>query len=258
MNCKTCQASLIGDYCHVCGQKVIGRFSFKSVVDWIKDDIFVFDKGFAFTIKELLVRPVRLINDYIAGSTNKYFNPYKLLFIVTTIPFVIISMQPGFKSFPGNLELLRDWPEVFSRSSFNYFMEKSAFFLVSNFLAYFLLTIPIWTLFSRFLFKSRGLNYVENIIYVSYLSSGYILLMFCLGPLIYLAQVLAGSNVILFLLLSIPFGLVLFGYVIKSAKEFYEESYFKVILKGAFMGYLGVIVSMLFQFCVLSFWRLLI
>ena len=256
MNCKTCQASLVGDYCHVCGQKAIGRFSFQSVVDWIKDDIFVFDKGFAFTIKELLVRPVSLINNYISGSTKKYFNPYKLLFIVTTIPFVIISMQPGFKSYPGNLELLKDWPEVFSRSSFDYFMEKWPLFLASNFLAYFLLTIPILTLFSSLFFKRRGLNYFENLIYISYLSTGYILLMFCLGPLIYLIQVIIGSNVTLFMIFSSPFGLILFGYLIKSAKKFYTESYFRVVLKGALMVYLGVIVSILLQFFVLSLWRL--
>lgn len=259
MNCKHCQTVLEGAYCHQCGQKVIERFSLKAIGTWIAEEVFVFDRGFLYTLKEILMRPADVANQYLTGMTRKLYNPLKFLLIITSVPFFLISFNADYQSMPGNIELLKDWPQAFTMASINYFFLVWPSFILANFLTYFLISIPFWALFSKWLFRKRNLNYIEHLIYVSYLSAGIIILMMCSIPVLTLIMSQFESMSQSILWIGIVTGSLLnLAYAMKCSRVFYNESYIAVLMKGLLAAYGGLFLSLVSQFILLSTWKLLL
>lgn len=255
MNCKSCQTELLGRYCHSCGQKRIERFSFRSLSEWFRDDIVVLDKGFLFTIKELLLRPVQLVNSYLSGVTQKYSNPYKLLLIFTSIMYLIAAFDENW-SFYEVSDSVKDSASAFSAKSFDHFMKNWGAMATSNLLVYFLLTIPFWSFFSFLLFRKRKLHYLEHLIYVSYLSSAMLVCLIItalvMGLLTWSFLNAAGVNPETVGLIIPAVFLPLVIFMVMTSRKFYDENYFKTIGKGILTGWLGVLSSMVLQFFVIE------
>lgn len=90
--CRTCGEEYQGNYCPRCGQSArIGRYSFKNALLLFFDVWGMGNRGMFRTVRDLLLRPGYMIRDYISGMQMAYFPPFKMLFLLTALTFVVES-----------------------------------------------------------------------------------------------------------------------------------------------------------------------
>uniref|UniRef100_UPI0040482333 DUF3667 domain-containing protein n=1 Tax=Roseivirga sp. TaxID=1964215 RepID=UPI0040482333 len=101
-DCRNCGAYLQGEYCHVCGEKVLTPED-KAFSRWLKDvltNLVQFDGKFFKSLVALLSRPSVLAEDYFQGRRKPYLKIINLFFIANLLYFVL----PSFDTFKTNLE----------------------------------------------------------------------------------------------------------------------------------------------------------
>ena len=81
--CLNCGAKVRGRYCHVCGQPVkTDRLSMRQVtVDGVQS-LLRLNRGFLYTVGNLLIHPWKVIADYIHGKRVRYTAPVALLVLL--------------------------------------------------------------------------------------------------------------------------------------------------------------------------------
>lgn len=90
--CKNCGHTFIGNYCNRCAQsKDVRRFNFQSAVKNALGGLSNIDRGFGYTLLELLYRPGYMINDFIAGKRVWYFRPFQTLFILAAVYILLVQ-----------------------------------------------------------------------------------------------------------------------------------------------------------------------
>jgi hypothetical protein len=160
--CLNCNAEIEGNFCHVCGQKTsTRRFSLKQVVlhDFVQG-IFLLDKGFPYTIKELITRPGHSIRDYIQGKRIRHFNYFSLLIILLSANIFLSQYKAlslteiyGEEVLSGYLKIARDYGKILK-----------------------IIGIPFWGIIFYLVFGRRAKqNYVEKIIISIYMICGMLL-----------------------------------------------------------------------------------
>lgn len=86
LTCKNCNTVFEGNYCNNCGQSAkTHRITWKEILHYLTHALFHTDKGFFYTIKELIIRPGFTIKDYLEGKRIKHFNPILFLIIIGSI-----------------------------------------------------------------------------------------------------------------------------------------------------------------------------
>ena len=76
--CINCQSILGGHICHECGQKRLEqRWSTPGLIRQFFEQLTNLERGFLFTIKELLVNPGQVVHNYWKGKTIPYYNPFR-------------------------------------------------------------------------------------------------------------------------------------------------------------------------------------
>lgn len=89
-NCLNCGTTVIGKYCHNCGQKNIEpKESLWQLIAHFFNDITHFDGKFFSTLKDLLVKPGFLSKEYITGRRAAYLNPVRMYIFTSFIFFLI-------------------------------------------------------------------------------------------------------------------------------------------------------------------------
>ncbi len=89
-NCLNCGASVIGRYCHVCGQEnVEPKESFWHLLIHFFNDITHFDGKFFTTLKDLLFKPGFLSREYMIGRRASYLNPVRMYVFTSAIFFLL-------------------------------------------------------------------------------------------------------------------------------------------------------------------------
>jgi hypothetical protein len=89
-SCLNCGATVMGRYCHVCGQEnVEPKESFWHLVTHFFNDITHFDGKFFTTLKDLLFKPGFLSKEYIIGRRASYLNPVRMYVFTSAIFFLL-------------------------------------------------------------------------------------------------------------------------------------------------------------------------
>jgi hypothetical protein len=89
-NCLNCGSTVLGRYCHICGQENIEpKESFWQLVLHFFGDITHFDGKFFSTLKDLMVKPGFLSKEYMQGRRVKYLNPIRMYMFTSFIFFLI-------------------------------------------------------------------------------------------------------------------------------------------------------------------------
>ncbi len=90
-NCLNCQATVIGRYCHVCGQEnLIPKETVWHLVQHFFNDITHFDGKFFSTVGLLLRKPGFLSAEYMAGRRMSYLNPIRMYVFTSAFFFLIL------------------------------------------------------------------------------------------------------------------------------------------------------------------------
>jgi hypothetical protein len=90
--CKNCGATHSGAYCNHCGQKLLEkRFTTRYFINSSFSAVFNLDKGLLFTFYNILIRPHKVVSEYISGITKKYTNPAKFaIYLIGFATLIII------------------------------------------------------------------------------------------------------------------------------------------------------------------------
>ena len=92
-NCLNCGATVIGRFCHVCGQEnIVPKESFWKLVTHFFYDITHFDSNFFHTLKYLLFRPGFLSKEYLKGRRASYLNPVRMYVFTSAIFFLVFFL----------------------------------------------------------------------------------------------------------------------------------------------------------------------
>lgn len=95
--CNNCGASLLGEYCHRCGQKEAGTDwrSFRSIAREFWDELVSLDFKSVRTIAAL-VYPGYLAAEFIAGRRRRYLSPLKVYFLAAALFFLVAPRVMDF------------------------------------------------------------------------------------------------------------------------------------------------------------------
>lgn len=89
-NCLNCGTTVIGRFCHVCGQENLEpKETVWQLVTHFFNDITHFDGKFFQTLKILLLRPGFLSKEYINGRRASYLNPVRMYVFTSAIFFLL-------------------------------------------------------------------------------------------------------------------------------------------------------------------------
>lgn len=146
--CLNCGAEIQHLFCPFCGQKKdVEKVNWHSILHEIAHFFTHIEKGFINTSFQLLIRPGRVITEYLEGKRKKYHKPVSFFLIWAAIRLVTYSTISDLMHY----ENLRT------------FKEEEAYLVHYNQL-FGLLLIPIEALFIWIIVSVRKLNYFETLI----------------------------------------------------------------------------------------------
>jgi hypothetical protein len=95
-NCLNCGTTVIGRYCHICGQEnVETKESFWSLSKHFVFDILHFDGKFWHTLKCLVICPGGVARQYCEGKRNRYLHPIRMYLFTSAIFFLLFFALKG-------------------------------------------------------------------------------------------------------------------------------------------------------------------
>jgi hypothetical protein len=143
--CKSCGFSGSGNYCNHCGQSFkVKRISIKELLPELFRFFTHIEKGFFYTLKQLIVAPGRMQLTYIEGKRNIHQKPFSMFLMCATITAL-------FRYWIFNIVTKFYHADIISEAKF--FHE----YLVITYIA----MIPIYVLITYLIFYKSGYNYAE-------------------------------------------------------------------------------------------------
>ena len=82
--CAGCGATIEGSYCSVCGQRRVGRITFRRVFSQAASNLTI-DSAFLRTLIGMTTHPGRVAREYVEGRRKAYMNPLKYTFVIATV-----------------------------------------------------------------------------------------------------------------------------------------------------------------------------
>lgn len=125
-NCLNCGTTVIGRYCHVCGQEnVETKESFWSLSKHFVFDILHFDGKFFETLKYLLIKPGSVAQRYCEGKRNSYLHPIRM-YLFTSAVFFLIFFGMKKENGLGNVETSKPFTTQQRREKIKNYEERLA------------------------------------------------------------------------------------------------------------------------------------
>ena len=151
--CKSCAQTGSGKYCSACGQQYdTRRISVKSLLHDVFHLFTHVERGFLYTLKQLIVQPGTMQREYIEGIRSRYQKPFSMFIICASVN-----------------ALLRYW-------LFAYLGETGqAVYFHEYQILMFILLMPVFTCINWLFFYRSAYNYAETGVLQLYLF-GFILL----------------------------------------------------------------------------------
>jgi len=82
INCKHCNMEVSGNYCNNCGNATaVKRITASTILHEIFHFFTHLDKGFGFTLKQLVTAPGLMQRNYVEGYRSKHQKPFSMFFI---------------------------------------------------------------------------------------------------------------------------------------------------------------------------------
>lgn len=188
--CLNCGHALAapGCFCPQCGQAPAHRLSTAHVGHEVLHVFTHADKGIFAFLPQVLLRPGRLVADFLAGRRKRHFSPFQFLLLAVGL-VTVVAQKTGYYDLVGESVQRRiaqsgATPFVLSKVS-TYFHSLGQYFNV-----WWLLLLPLHAVGTWLVYQRRtGLNYAEAV----------------------LMQVVVGCAFQLWLLLFLPTVLLLVG-----------------------------------------------
>jgi len=153
--CLNCQTPIAENFCSNCGQKKYKRIDRKYVVDEVQYLLIHTNKGFLYSVKNILKNPGKTARDFVEGNRVSHYKPILLAFVLSGISALI-----SYK-FLGMSEIIR---EVNAKSGAPE-MSNKVFAFISSYNSFLMLAmVPFFAVFTWIVFRKWGQNYFEHIV----------------------------------------------------------------------------------------------
>ncbi len=211
-NCRNCSLDISNNFCANCGQKKYKRIDKKYIWDEIQYTTIHTNKGFLYSVKNILKNPGKTAREFIEGNRVNHYKPISLSFLLSGISAFISYKVIGMN------EIMK---QSYSDKKVNTEMMNDIMTFGANYSAFImLLLIPLFAAFSKLTFRKWGNNYYEHMVMNAFGVSFYTIIgILITSPLIYVFKENAFfiSNISSFTLCLIPVMMVWFY------KNFYPE-----------------------------------
>ena len=156
--CLNCGTEITDKYCPHCGQKKdVEKLTWHSLLHEIFHFFSHIERGFLNTSYQLLIRPGRVIREYLEGKRKKYHKPIGFYLIWVAIFILTRELILHWMNYAGS-------PQgnflFFATDAGNYFAEHRNFFEF--------LLMPIMAFFTWLIITRPKLNYLETLVMVIY------------------------------------------------------------------------------------------
>ena len=166
--CLNCGTFITDNFCPKCGQKKeVGRLTWDSLVKEIFHFFSHIEKGFLYTSYRLLIRPDRVIGEYLEGKRKKYFKPVALYLIWVAIHLLAYQLITDFMHY----ENLRTRGFLLQGA-------ETQTFIVKNSKVFGLLQLPILSFFVWLVVSRPRLNFIETLVALIYVFAAIEILVF--------------------------------------------------------------------------------
>ncbi|HWC54319.1 MAG TPA: DUF3667 domain-containing protein [Chitinophagaceae bacterium] len=150
--CINCGQEGTGKYCSECGQSYeVKRVTISSILHEVVHIFTHFDKGFGYTLKDLVIHPGIMQRRFLAGQRSRYQKPFSTFFVCATLSGLAIYWigRPTHT----NLTAFGEMREHFYRHYFVIFQS---------------IMIPFYALITWLPFRNKNFNYAEALILFVY------------------------------------------------------------------------------------------
>lgn len=165
MICKNCKNEVTDNFCSHCGKQLKLPIINGEYVLFEIGSMFNFQRGMLFTVKELFIRPGKIINNYINSDRSRLVKPVIFLLICSlfyTLASKYFGFQDGYINFHGEADSIKTQIFTWIQNNYGY-----ANILIS-------LCISIWV---KLLFYKHHKNIFEIFVLLCYVT-GFVMLLF--------------------------------------------------------------------------------
>ena len=238
--CLNCGASLQGNFCSQCGQKVIlDRITFKQTFRNFLSSSFSLEGPLLFTIHQLIVNPGKVFREFIGGKRKTYYQPVQFYVLLTAL-YLIIRALLNYDPLEGQIA----FDDLHASAAVNKSKEVARFMVdnINNIMFFLVFSIA----FMLKLFFRKHYNLAEYTAVGLFITGMYILI----GILMMFIAVITSAHTNKIQLLIM---LVLIGYGAASFfRRFNFWSIIKYVLVSCFSLVLYMILGFGFSFIVVS------
>lgn len=217
--CKKCKSEVTRNYCPICGHpKAMTRIDGKYLLQEIRS-VLNFEKGFLFTIRELVTNPGKNVKDFLNEDRNRLVKPIVFLIVTSLIYTVlqnIFNFEDSFIKYSDNKESATLSIFKWIQGNYGYANIIMAIFIAA------------WT---KLFFRKREFNIFEILVLLCFAMG--------MGMLIYAVFGIIQS-LIDFNLMQIA-GVVGFIYLTWAIGQFYGKGKFINYVKAFFAYILGML-----------------
>lgn len=243
--CKNCQQTLdpTSNYCHDCGGKVIRkRLTIRNLFEHISETFLNYDNKLFRTLRDLVIRPQVVIDDYVSGVRMRYVNPISLFALVLTISGISLFIMKRFYADALSISSLFADSGFYSEDMLAMLDESTGTSMEYNSFIYSIM-VPVFAIMSAIIFYDKRYNLTEHVII--YLYSMSILSLFS----VIITQIVLLINPTYFFVFSFFFLPVMFFYHAYLLKKLFDLNRWELILRSIiflfFLGFLYIAIVLI-------------
>ena len=230
-NCQNCGQTVTENFCSNCGQRKYKRIDKKYIFDEIQYTMLHSDKGFLYSVKNIIKNPGKTARKFIDGSRVSYYKPIPLALVLsgisTFISYKIIGINAILKQYYTQQGLSSE------------FMNDMLSFFASYMSLVLLCLIPILAICTKIAFRKWGHNYYEHVIMNTHILSFYTIISILLvSPVMYIFRNNVGAFMAITTISTVAISFVFIWFY----RVFYKDKKLKsIILRVLLVLFLAVV-----------------
>lgn len=246
MKCVNCATEVTAKYCPECGQPSgVQRISFRQVFDDVQAKFLGVDNLFTRTVVDATIRPGMLFSAVLAGNRRRYIGAGGYLFLMLSLMILLFDLfevdAKAFFGYSANIQAAN----VESSAKQQAFTDGIMSFISEYIRLISFLMLPIFAIFSRYIFRKSGLNFFEHISLFCY-TQAHPLWLTILAGLLFEASQINISGYLVFI--SIGYSIWFFMDYFKSYTPW--RRFFKAVLVQIYafiaLGLIGMIAAIIY------------